>query len=86
MMTSIALIGVVVILEARPVYSYLGAAAARQAADAGSSSSFVTNALGVEPSDAVGMLVGFGLAAVICAAATIVPIRVALTRLEQGES
>lgn len=68
MMTSIALIGAVVILEAKPVYMYLQ-----------------TQAFGAE-ADPIGMIVGFGLALVLCTAATLVPIRVALRRLEAGES
>ncbi len=65
MMSSIALIGVVVILEAQPVYSYLSA-----------------EAYGT-PSDATGMVIGFGLSAVICALATLAPIEAALRKLEQ---
>ncbi len=38
-----------------------------------------------EPADPVGMIVGFGLAALLCVVATVVPIRVALKRLEEGE-
>ena len=64
MMSSVALIGVVVILEARPVYSYLAA-----------------QAYGT-PSDAAGMVIGFGLAALICALATLAPIEAALRRME----
>ncbi|MEP6495271.1 MAG: hypothetical protein ABJF01_21470 [bacterium] len=67
MMSSVVLIGGVVILEARPVYSYLGAQA------------FGT------PADPAEMVIGFGLAVVLCASATLGPIRVALRRLEQIE-
>lgn len=67
MMTSIALIGAVIILEARPVYSYLGA-----------------KMYGGSP-DITAMVVGFGLAAVVCGVATLVPISVALRRLEEIE-
>jgi ABC-2 type transport system permease protein len=67
MMTSIALIGGVIILEARPVYSYLGAQA---------------NGTPIEPFE---MYVGFGLAIVLCASATLIPIEVALRRLERVE-
>jgi ABC-2 type transport system permease protein len=67
MMSSIALIGFVVILEARPVYIYLRA-----------------QAFG-EPLDPVSMGVGFGLALVLCGVATVVPIRVAQTRLNSIE-
>lgn len=67
MMTSIALIGAVVILEAKPVYSYLSA-----------------QAFGGDP-DPVQMVIGFGVAGLLCVAATLVPIRVALGRLEAGE-
>jgi ABC-2 type transport system permease protein len=67
MMTSIALIGAVVILEAKPVYSYLQ-----------------TQAFGAD-ADPWQMIAGFGLALLLCTAATLVPIRVALKRLEEGE-
>lgn len=67
MMTSIALIGGVVILEARPVYSYLSALAYGTAAD---------------PAE---MVIGFGIAMLLCIAATLVPIEVALRRLETVE-
>jgi ABC-2 type transport system permease protein len=67
MMTSIALIGGVVILEARPVYSYLSALA------------YGT------PADPAEMVIGFGLAVLLCVAATLVPIEVALRRLETVE-
>src|SRR5687768_6113246 len=67
MMSAIAVIAGVVILEARPVYSYLRA-----------------RTYGGE-ADAVEMVIGFGLAALLCTAATIVPIRVALRRLEAIE-
>ncbi|HKO16758.1 MAG TPA: hypothetical protein VJU87_11005 [Gemmatimonadaceae bacterium] len=67
MMTAVALIGGVVVLEARPVYAYLGARA------------FGTHA------DPAEMLFGFAAAALLCLASTLVPIRVALTRLEAVE-
>ena len=67
MMASVAVIGGVVVLEARPVYTYLSA-----------------KAFGTTP-DATEMVVGFGLAAVLCIAATVLPIRLALTRLEAVE-
>jgi ABC-2 type transport system permease protein len=67
MMSSVALIGAVVMLEARPVYSYLGA-----------------RAFGGEP-EPWPMVIGFGLAAIICGAATLVPIEFALRRLETVE-
>ena len=67
MMTSIALIGAVIILEARPVYSYLGA-----------------KVYGGTP-NITEMVIGFGLAAVVCGVATLVPISVALRRLEEIE-
>jgi ABC-2 type transport system permease protein len=67
MMTSVGVIGGVVLLEARPVYSYLR-----------------MRMLGtpVEPTE---MLIGFGLALVLCVSSTLVPIRVALRRLERIE-
>ena len=67
MMTAIALIGGVIVLEAPAVYSYLSARA------------FGT------PSDHWAMARGLGVAAVICVAATILPIRIALRRLEAVE-
>lgn len=67
MMASVAVIGGVVVLEARPVYGYLSARAFGTAAD---------------PTE---MVVGFGAAALLCIAATVVPIRVALARLEAVE-
>jgi hypothetical protein len=57
----------VVVLEARPVYSYLSARTFGTAADP------------------TGMVIGFGLAAVLCVATTLVPIRMALRRLEGTE-
>jgi ABC-2 type transport system permease protein len=67
MMASVAVIGGTIILEARPVYSYLSA-----------------RIYNTETS-ATEMLVGFGLAATLCITATIVPIRIALRRLETIE-
>jgi ABC-2 type transport system permease protein len=67
MMTSVALIGAVVILEARPVYAYLGARMYGQP---------------LNPSE---MILGFGLAALLCGAATLAPIEMALRRLELVE-
>jgi ABC-2 type transport system permease protein len=63
MMASVGVIAGVVLLEARPVYSYLSAQA------------FGT------PTDATEMVLGFGLAALLCIAATFVPLRIALRRL-----
>ena len=63
MMTSVSLIGVVIILEARPVYAYLSAAA------------FGT------PIDPTEMLIGFTSAALLCITATLLPIRIAINRL-----
>lgn len=67
MMTSVGVIGSVVVLEARPVYSYLSARTFGVAADVSQ------------------MVLGFGLAAALCLAAALVPIRVALARLETLE-
>jgi ABC-2 type transport system permease protein len=67
MMSAIAVIAGVVILEARPVYSYLSAK---------------TYGGSAEPME---MIVGFGLAALLCVAATTIPIRIALRRLEALE-
>ena len=65
MMSAIAVIGGVVILESGPVYSYLSA------------KTFGGRA------DPLEMFFGFGLALLLCVTAAIVPIRVALRRLEQ---
>ena len=67
MMTSVALVAGVVLLEARPVYAYLRA-----------------RTFGV-PVDASEMVVGFVLALLLCIAATFVPLRVAMRKLDQLE-
>jgi len=67
MMTAVGVIGGVVALEARPVYSFLRAR------------------LYDQPADPTEMYIGFGLALLLCVAATLVPIRVALRRLEAIE-
>ncbi len=67
MMASIAMIGSVVVLEARPVYSYLSARMYHTTP---------------EPME---MWLGFGAAALVCSACTLVPIRVALRRLAAVE-
>jgi ABC-2 type transport system permease protein len=77
MMSSVALIGLVVILEARPVYSYLNALRCQ------SEFKDVTCAAFDAP-DLSEMVVGFGLAALLCATGTLLPIRVALRKLEGG--
>jgi ABC-2 type transport system permease protein len=67
MMSAVAVIGGVVILEARPVYSFLSAQA------------FGGRANPIE------MAIGFGLATLLCCAATLIPLRVAQGRMEQFE-
>ncbi len=67
MMASIVLIGAVITLEARPVFSYLA------------SKSFGTER------DPMEMVFGFGFAAAVCVAATIIPVRIARKRLDQLE-
>jgi ABC-2 type transport system permease protein len=67
MMASVAVIGGVVVLEARPVYGYLSA-----------------RAFG-GPHDVTEMVVGFGLAGALCLCSTLIPIRVALRRLQTIE-
>jgi ABC-2 type transport system permease protein len=67
MMASVALIGLVIVAEARPVYQYLGA-----------------QLLHIDPSIA-GLWLGFGAAGLLCLAATFVPIRIAMKRMEQLE-
>jgi ABC-2 type transport system permease protein len=67
MMASVVVIGAVVVLEARPVFTFLSSRIYGQDADIGE------------------MVFGFGAAFMLCAVATVVPIRVALTRLEAVE-
>jgi ABC-2 type transport system permease protein len=67
MMASVAVIGGVVVLEARPVYGYLSA-----------------RAFGA-PHDVTEMVIGFGLAGALCLCSTLIPIRVALRRLQTIE-
>ena len=67
MMSSIGVIGGVVILEARPVYSYL------------------SRTFTLAKPDPTEMIVGFGLAVLLCVAATVIPIKVAMRRLETVE-
>jgi ABC-2 type transport system permease protein len=67
MMTSIVLIGAVIMLEARPVYDYLSAQA------------FGTTV------DMPSMFIGLGGAAALCIAATLIPIAIALRKLERIE-
>jgi ABC-2 type transport system permease protein len=69
MMSAVGVIGAVIVLEARPVYSYLSAVSFR----------------GGEPAPVMELLLGFGLAAAVCLTATFVPIRVAVRRLEALE-
>ena len=68
MMSAVGLIAAVIVLEARPVYSWVHA-----------------RAYGGGPVDTREMVIGFGAAAVVCVLATLVPIRIALRRLERGE-
>jgi ABC-2 type transport system permease protein len=67
MISSIALIAAVIVLEARPVYGYLSA-----------------RFYGT-PTSMTEMIMGFGAAAVLCMAATVVPIGIARRRLEAVE-
>ena len=67
MMASIVVIGAVITLEARPVFSYLA-----------------SRSFGSER-DPMEMVWGFGLAFLICAAATVLPVRAARKRLEALE-
>ena len=64
MMAAIVLIGAVITLEARPVFSYLA------------SKSFGTE------QDSMEMVLGFGMSAALCIAATVIPVRIARKRLE----
>jgi len=67
MMASIALIGLVIVMEARPVYQYVGARFLR-----------------ITP-DPSGLWLGFGGAALLCLAATFIPIRIAVKRMQELE-
>lgn len=67
MMASVALIAVVVVIQARPVYGYVAA-----------------QAWGLEP-DPRGLVVGLAAAAAVCIIATVLPLRLALRRLERLE-
>ena len=67
MMASIVMIGTVISLEARPVFSYLA-----------------SRAFGAPP-DPAEMIIGFGLAGIVCIVATLIPIRIALRRLDALE-
>ena len=67
MMASIVMIGCVITLEARPVFTYLA------------SKSFGAH------QDPMEMVLGFGLAAVVCVIATLVPLNIARKRLEALE-
>ena len=67
MMAAVAVIGGVVVLEARPVYGYLSA-----------------RTFG-SPKDVTEMVVGFSLAGALCLVSTLVPIQVALRRLQAIE-
>jgi len=69
MMSAVGVIGTVIVLEARPVYSYLSAV------------SFG----GGERPPLMELVLGFGLAAAVCLTATFWPIRVAQNRLEALE-
>ena len=67
MMASVTVIGAVVVLEARPVFTFLSAQ------------------FNGQPVESVDMIFGFSAAFMLCAAATVLPIRVALKRLEAVE-
>jgi ABC-2 type transport system permease protein len=67
MMAAIVMIGTVISLEARPVFTFLASRAFGAAED---------------PAE---MIIGFGLAGIVCVAATLMPIRIALRRLEALE-
>ena len=73
---AVALIGIVIILEARPIYSYMFAMQCEETPGLAACLGFDGSA---ERSE---MVVGFGLAALVCGAATLVPIEVALRKLE----
>lgn len=68
MMASVSLIGVVVLLEGRPVYDFLA-----------------SQMFGTSP-DQTEMILGFGVALLICVATTLIPLRLAERRLAAGET
>lgn len=67
MMSSVSLIGLIVLLEGRPVYDFLAA-----------------RTFGLQP-DNRAMIVWFAIAAAVCVAVTLVPLRMAERKLEAGE-
>ena len=69
MMSAVGVIGAVIVLEARPVYSYLSAISFR----------------GGESPPTAELFIGFGLAAAVCLTATFWPIHIAVRRLEALE-
>ena len=69
MMSAVGVIGAVIVLEARPVYSYVSAISFR----------------GGEPAPMLELVLGFGLAAAVCLTATFWPIRIAIRKLEALE-
>ena len=69
MMSAVGVIGAVIVLEARPVYGYVSAISFR----------------GGEPPPTMELVLGFGLAALVCLTATFWPIRIAIRRLEALE-
>ncbi len=73
MMSAIVIIGAVVFFEARPVYGYLSA---RMYALTGDASHHPRHAGSVAD-----MVLGFGLAATVCVAATVLPLKLAFRRL-----
>jgi ABC-2 type transport system permease protein len=68
MMTSIVLIGVIIILEARPVYEFLHA-----------------QSTGTGSPDYNGMFLTFSAVALLCLLATLIPLRLALRKMESIE-
>jgi ABC-2 type transport system permease protein len=69
MMSAVGVIGAVIVLEARPVYSYLSAISFRAG----------------EEAPMIELVLGFGLAAAMCLTATFWPISIAVKRLEALE-
>jgi ABC-2 type transport system permease protein len=70
MMTAITILGLVIGLEARPVYTYLSAMRLRGGATAG---------------DWRELVFGFAMAGLVCVVSTVVPIGIAVRRLEAVE-
>ena len=82
MMTAVLILGLVVFLEARPVYDHVSAT--MRAFVIATHPTYVPHHAHPEL-DVPDAVLGFGLAAAVCVAATLIPLRVAFRRLEAIE-